>query len=180
MFGFLKMKLAFIFANNCNKITIKNYYKNLQQEKNAEKWNIQDYQNVFLSNEAISAIWSLKKEQKTIYYAHSISRHLFDLYDEYLKKVPKIVRIPYRIMAYFLKKLYIKELQKIDIILTNSPANQKRLKDWCNVDSQVIFPPVNTEHFYYRKNLQYRNICKNWHLESKNYFISFARLTHAK
>lgn len=108
MLGFLQMKWNFF----CSKKITKNY------------------EAIFFSNEAISAVWKAPKNAKKYYYAHSISRHLFDLYSDYLKKVSPILRPVYRIMAFFLKKLYKKEIQKMDVIFVNSRANQKRIKQW--------------------------------------------------
>jgi len=65
MLGFILMKLAFVLR--CRKI--------------------HNYPVVIFSNEAISArVWA--GNSKKIYYAHSISRHLFDQREAYLKKVP--------------------------------------------------------------------------------------------
>ena len=73
--NFLKMKLKFATAN---------------QE-------LSQYSLVILSNEAISAWRSLKgyswfgmrgtSQVRKVYYAHSISRHLYDQQEQYVKKV---------------------------------------------------------------------------------------------
>ncbi len=137
-----------------------------------------------MSNEAISAIWSIPKG-KTFYYAHSISRHLFDLYDEYLAKVPRLARLPYRIFAYFLRKIYIREIQKFDVVFVNSPANQKRLAEWTGRDDAIVlFPPVDTTHFTDKIDTShFQNLPKIREIFEKNqqkFFLSFARLTHVK
>lgn len=159
MFGFLKMKFSFWRfgrkiqshpeLDSGSSLFARENFQNQKKEDcgSSPQWQKNIEKIFFLSNEASTVIWNLPKNSKKIFYAHSISRHLFDLYDDYLAKVPKIAKIPYRVMAFFLKKLYLAELKKFDIILTNSPANQKRLKEWCNIESFVLFPPVNTEKF---------------------------------
>jgi hypothetical protein len=69
MLGFILMKLAFLFGS----------------------YGLRDYSVVIFSNEAISARFWARKAKK-IYYAHSISRHLFDQKTDYVKKVPKWAR----------------------------------------------------------------------------------------
>ncbi|MBS9783926.1 glycosyltransferase [Candidatus Gracilibacteria bacterium] len=155
--GFLKMKWRFFHS----------------------KKTLKDYDIVFFSNEAISAIWGLSKHQKSFYYAHSISRHLFDLYDEYLAKVSKIRKIPYIILAFFLKKLYLAEIKKVDTIFVNSKANQKRVEKWLGRnDAKILYPPVDTDKFFPKKdNAIFRNIFPDF---PESYFLSFSRLTFAK
>ncbi len=147
---------------------------------------LREYDAVFFSNEAISGIWSIKPGTKTYYYAHSISRHLFDLYDQYLAKVPWYAKVPYRIMAYLLKRLYIAEVKRIDIIFVNSTKNKERIKDWFGRDDAIVlYPPVDTDTFYFVNDTWWKtdkNKQEIFHLPftSNNYFLSFSRLTHAK
>ncbi len=183
MIGFLKMKMAFFLAKfaHPNDISEKKFWK--KSEKKSQ-FDINHYNAFFLSNEAISAIWSIPKG-KTFYYAHSISRHLFDLYDEYLAKVPRLARLPYRIFAYFLRKIYIREIQKFDVVFVNSPANQKRLAEWTGRDDAIVlFPPVDTTHFTDKIDTShFQNLPKIREIFEKNqqkFFLSFARLTHVK
>lgn len=102
-------------------------------------------------------------------------------------------------MAFFLKKLYLAELKKFDIILTNSPANQTRLKEWCNIDSSVLFPPVDTSKFrplaenerwkifekFLKKNSSPRPVREGHEndvklLGGEGFYISFARVNATK
>ncbi len=152
MIGFLRMKWAFFRSQKL----------------------LKQYDRVFFSNEAISGIWGLPKTTKSYYYAHSISRHLFDLYDDYLAKVPSYARIPYRIMAYFMRILYIRELRKVDTIFVNSRKNKERIRKWIGRDDAIILtPPVDTQKFTPALSKPYQKI-------AQSYFISFARLTHPK
>lgn len=165
MLGFLKMKWRFF-----------------------RSWKLlRKYDSVFFSNEAISGIWSVKPGTKTYYYAHSISRHLFDLYDEYLAKVSWYARIPYVIAAYFFRKLYIAEVRKVDVIFVNSLRNKERMREWFGRDDAIVlYPPVDMDKFKIKNEKWKITVPDNlasWilHLESKGgYFLSFSRLTHAK
>jgi glycosyltransferase involved in cell wall biosynthesis len=126
MMGFLRMKWKFFRSSNITK----------------------NYDSILFSNEAITGIWNIKPGTRTYYYAHSISRHLFDQRAEYLAKVPLLARPFFLIFSVFLRWLYKKELRKIDTIFVNSEANKKRMSEWCGRDDAiVIYPSVDVEKF---------------------------------
>lgn len=160
MLGFLRMKWSFFRSRKL----------------------LEEYDQVLFSNEAFTAISWVKPWTKTYYYAHSISRHLFDQKKEYLSKVPFLAKPFFIVFSFFLRKLYQSEIAKVDTIFVNSEANKKRVADWLGrEDAIVLYPPVDTEHFVPVKNSETEHkieILKTWKLE--NYFLSFSRLTHAK
>ena len=126
MLGFLKMKWRFFKSAN---ITA-------------------NYESILFSNEAITGIWNIKPGKRTYYYAHSISRHLFDQRDQYLMKIPFLIRPFFLIFSVFLRWLYKKELSKIDTIFVNSESNKQRMSEWCGRDDAiVIYPSVDVEKF---------------------------------
>ena len=107
-----------------------------------------NYDSILFSNEAITGIWKTKKTTKTYYYAHSISRHLFDQRDQYLVKVPFLIRPFFLIFSVFLRWLYLKELSKIGTIFVNSETNKQRMSEWCGRDDAiVIYPSVDVDRF---------------------------------
>ena len=144
---------------------------------------VSEYENIFFSNEAISGIWNVWLSTKTYYYAHSISRHLFDLRKQYLQKVPFLIRPGFLLFSVFLRWLYRKEVQKVGTIFVNSEANKKRISEWLGRDDAiVIYPSVDMDKFrIFSENELLQIIAKEWILlQSKWYYISFSRLTHAK
>jgi glycosyltransferase involved in cell wall biosynthesis len=161
MFGFFIMKARFFFSQNL----------------------LQWYDKVFFSNEAITAIWWVKSWTPTFYYAHSISRHLFDQYELYLSKVSNIIKPFYQLFAYFLRKLYIQEIKKIWTIFVNSRKNKERMKEWIGRDDAIIlYPPVDIQKFSPTdENTLLQTIAIEWiSISNKDYYVSFSRLTHAK
>ncbi len=109
---------------------------------------LKNYDTIIFSNEAISGIWGVKPGTKTYYYAHSISRHLFDQRDQYMTKAPFIIRPFFLIFSLFLKWLYKKEIGKIDTIFVNSETNKKMISEWLDRDDAIIlYPSVDTEKF---------------------------------
>jgi glycosyltransferase involved in cell wall biosynthesis len=106
------------------------------------------YDTIIFSNEAITGIWKTKLNTKTYYYAHSISRHLFDQRDQYIAKVPLVIRPFFLVFSVLLKWIYLRELSKVDTVFVNSEANKKRMSEWCKRDDAiVIYPSVDTQKF---------------------------------
>ncbi len=165
MLGFILMKLCFVFSGI--------FYRKKMEEYGA----------YFFSNEAISAIWLAPKGKKTYYYAHSIARHLFDQYEQYLAKVPKFLKPLYKITANVLRRIYKAELQKVWTIFVNSQKNKERMKEWIGRDDAIVLsPPVDTKKFKkYDENTLLQMFAIEWITwYYKDYYISFSRLTHAK
>ncbi len=145
--------------------------------------NMWNYERIIFSNEAISAIWKMRSWVRSYYYAHSISRHLFDQYELYLSKVPRFLKPFYAIFASFLRKFYIRELHKVGTIFVNSTENQERM--WRLIgrkDAIILSPPVDTDIFgIIDENTLSQTFAIEWiSLSIKDYYISFSRLTHAK
>ncbi len=126
MLGFVLMKFAFLLR--CRPIG--------------------GYSAVIFSNEAVSArIWA--RNARKIYYAHSISRHLFDQKDEYARKVPPYFRPAFRVALSLLRWWYVRDLRAMDLILANSLKNADFLRELApGVRVEVLYPPVNTGEFY--------------------------------
>ncbi len=159
--GFLQMKWSFFHSRN---ITGK-------------------YSHILFSNEAITGIWKTKSTTKTYYYAHSISRHLFDQRLQYLTKIPFFLRPFFVLFSFFLRWMYKKEITKIGTIFVNSQENKKRIAQWCGRDDAIIlYPSVDTEKFViYDQKVVSEIIAIEGIVEwYKWYYLSFARLTHAK
>lgn len=163
--GFLKMKWKFY---NSEEITEK-------------------YDTVLLSNEAITAIHKLAPWTKSVYYAHSLARHLFDQKDDYKKKLHPWLRGAYEVGAFILRLIYISELKKVNIIITNSLNNKALLEKWTKrTDIQLLHPPVNMLRFHPQKIkkpfvfAEHNNMQSKIDREIHQYYISFSRLTEAK
>lgn len=143
-FRHFKLKFAFLFKTNF----------------------LKDYENVIFSWDSISAVRNCAKNSKKIYYCHTPPRYLYDLKEIYVKKVPFLLRPIFLFVSYFFKKMYEKDIKKMDLILTNSVNTQKRIKKFLWLDSIVLYPPVDLEQFKF--------------LSQKDYYLSFARLSDAK
>jgi len=127
---------------------------------------LKDYDTVIFSGDCVSGVRNTKKSQQKIYYCHTPPRYLYDLHDLYLKKVPKAMRWAFKIACNIFRSMYESDIKKMDLVLTNSKNTQARLKNFLGIESQVLYPPVQLGEFVY--------------IETKDYYLSFARLADAK
>jgi glycosyltransferase involved in cell wall biosynthesis len=127
---------------------------------------IKEYDSVIFSWDSISAVRNCDWNTKKIYYCHTPPRYIYDLHSLYLKKVPFYLRPLFKLACFVFKFLYERDISKMNLILTNSVNTQKRIKKYLGYDSQVLYPPVDTQRFI-----------DMW---NKGYFLSFARLADAK
>ncbi len=125
-----------------------------------------NYDTVIFSWDSISSVRNCRQDTKKIYYCHTPPRYLYDLKKDYYKKVPLLIKPFFSILTYLFQKMYEYDISKMDLILTNSINTQNRIKNFLWLDSIVLYPPVDTEKFKY---------ISQW-----DYYLSFARLSHAK
>lgn len=157
MLGFIRMKFAFLMNSR----------------------GISKYPITLFSNEAIAArVWAGKT--KKLYYAHSISRHLFDQKADYVKKVPAYFRPFFSMALGVLRWWYVNDLRAMDLILANSQKNADFLKMLApKVRVEVLYPPVNTKEFFPLE-ATHSAMDSEAATTPEPYFLSYARLAHAK
>jgi glycosyltransferase involved in cell wall biosynthesis len=161
---------------------------------------LSEYSLVFLSNEAITAWRSLTgyswwglcgtSRVRKVYYAHSISRHLYDQQAQYLGKVNILARPLASIVLWGLRQLYESDLRHMDIILTNSASNAMKLRALApTVPVQVLHPFVDTRVFNpgvsdasarLESTARSQDLEVLWSMLNGAYHLSYARLAHAK
>ncbi|MBP6920944.1 glycosyltransferase [Candidatus Gracilibacteria bacterium] len=161
-FTWMPRKMAFIFKNGLRHFGLK-WAFSINARKLKDK-----YDTIVLSGDCLSSRRHFEGK-KVLYYCHTIPRYLFDQREQYEQKVPKIILYPYRIMTAVFRKSYLRDLSKIDHLLTNSINTQKRIKAFTHRDAEILYPPVDTEFF-----------CPADTEQEKGYFLSFARLSSIK
>lgn len=88
-----------------------------------------------------------QRRGKKIYYCHTPPRFAFDWEQLYLDRS----RPPFRpflrkaIAAY--RVAYVDAIRRMDCVVTNSEHVRERLKRVVGIESQVIYPPIDTAHF---------------------------------
>lgn len=109
---------------------------------------LQDYDTVIFSNDCLSAIRNTQKDTRKIYYAHSIPRYIFDQREFYYQKVPVLARPFYIFIRMIFEKMYFREIAQVDEIYTNSTNLQNAIQKYLGRESQIIYPPVDTDYFF--------------------------------
>lgn len=127
---------------------------------------LKKYDNIIFSWDCTIAVRNARKDAKKIYYCHTPPRYLYDQYDRYISKINPILKPAYILTAKLFKYLYEKDLEKFDLILTNSKNTQKRIKKFTWKDSKILYPPVDTDEFKF--------------INQGDYFLSFARISEIK
>lgn len=84
---------------------------------------------------------------KALYYCHTPPRYLYDFRAKYIASLPFFVRPIFALAFTFFSYRYEKNLAKFDQIFTNSETVQKRLRDYTLMDSEIIYPPTDTNFF---------------------------------
>lgn len=127
---------------------------------------LQNYDVVIFSGDCISAVRNCLPQTKKIFYCHTPPRYIYDLHDQYLAKVHFFIKPFFVFFCYVFRKLYERDIQKMDTILTNSLNTQSRIKKYLWLESHVLYPPVDREMFQF--------------IAQEDYYLSFARLADAK
>lgn len=139
-FHWMPENIAFIFKNGLRHFGLKWAFS--MKTKELKK----HYDTIIMSGDCLSAVKNFKGKN-IIYYCHTIPRYLFDQRETYEKKVPKSMLMVYQHMTKKFRSEYLKDLKKIQTLLTNSKNTQNRIKTFTKRDSIILYPPVDTEFF---------------------------------
>ena len=139
-FSWLPGKLAFIINNGLKHLGLKFFFAYNTKF-------LQEYDVVIFSGDCLAGTRNVRRGAKKYYYCHTPPRYLFDQREAYLAKVPKSIRWFYTLLTDWYKKLYFKDLTKLDAIFTNSTNTKNRLKHFTQYDAEIIYPPVDLSRF---------------------------------
>jgi glycosyltransferase involved in cell wall biosynthesis len=127
---------------------------------------LNDYETVIFSGQDAPLAVNNHRGGKNIYYCHTPPRSLYDLKEYRLSSLSPGQALNHRAFNLFFQPLYESALRKMDVIVANSMNIQKRIKNFLGMDSVVIHPPCDTDHFHW--------------LDQEDYYLSFARLDALK
>jgi len=102
----------------------------------------------------------------SLYYCHTPPRFLYDLRDHYVHASPQWQRPLLATLRAWLQPRYETAVKGMHTVWANSRNVQQRLKTHVGVESQVVYPPVDTDRF-------------KW-IADGNYFLSTSRLEPLK
>jgi glycosyltransferase involved in cell wall biosynthesis len=112
------------------------------------------------------AINASKKLKPNVWYCHSPSRYLYDLYKHEMQQHKGLSRILYKIVTRVQRIIDQKNVRFIDQIFVNSKNVEKRVLKYYGRKSKIVYPSVNTKKFKF--------------LGQKDYYLSTARLDRIK
>lgn len=131
--------------------------------------NLEDYDLIISSSSAYAK--GVKKGKNTIHicYCHTPMRFAWD-FDTYIEgmNVPSLIKLLARIMVGPLRIWDKLTSKQVDYFLANSSIVQKRINEFYQLPSQILFPPVNISRF--------KEISKG----NEDYFLVVSRLVSYK
>lgn len=142
-----------------------------------EKLDFSEY-DVVLCSSSWFAHWAITKpETKFIVYYHSPARYMWDWTNEYKRDISKNKFIK-SILIFILNRMFLKlrqwdyiSSQRVDISLANSSNTQNRIRKYYRKESEVLYPPVETNRFW--KKIDIKN-------EYWDYYLIISALTEFK
>jgi glycosyltransferase involved in cell wall biosynthesis len=123
---------------------------------------------IFSGNNCLAAALRPLHGKKTILYCHSPVRYVYDLLPLRRREEPSVLKrvFYYDIGKYLIRGLYRLGLSRMQVVIANSENVRNRLKYYCHTDSQVIYPPIQTDKYKF--------------LEQDDFYLSWGRLDGLK
>lgn len=130
-----------------------------------ESFNLKDFDLIISSSSALIKGVKTHKNQIHICYCHTPTRYLWGETEEYFKTapIPAIAKPLMPLVVWFLRRWDIKASARPDFYIANARNIQAKIKKYYSRDSNVIYPPVETDNFKINPKLG-------------DYYLSLARL----
>ncbi|MCR4942356.1 MAG: glycosyltransferase family 4 protein [Campylobacter sp.] len=115
-----------------------------------EQFDLRDFDLVLSSSHAVAKGVLTHSNQLHISYIHTPIRYAWDLYHQYLHESGLDKGIKGKLAKYFLHKIRlwdISTINRVDCYIANSHYISRRIKKVYGKDSDVIYPPVDTNKF---------------------------------
>ncbi len=126
---------------------------------------LENYDVVIFSGNIGNVTWRLGKPKK-ILYCHTTPRPFTDQMPTTLSKFHPIVHPIVKFFARIVVNRYIEDCNNTDLIISNSQNIHDRLKEFTGIESDIIYPAVDTTRFNY--------------ITTGDYYLSYARLEEIK
>lgn len=106
--------------------------------------NFKGYDLVFSSSSGFVKNISVPKNVLHVNYCHTPTRFLWVNKEYVNQEVFFLLRPLIKVIFFFLKKWDLKGVQRVNYFIANSKEVQKRIKIFYNRESEVLYPPVDT------------------------------------
>jgi glycosyltransferase involved in cell wall biosynthesis len=115
--------------------------------KAIESFDLTGYDLVLSSSHCVAKGVKVPKNTLHICYCYTPMRYIWDMHDQYFNDSKLSVKIAMKILRPYLQKWDVKNSQKVNYFIAISENIKNRIKKHYNKDSDIIYPPVNT-NFY--------------------------------
>lgn len=122
-----------------------------------EYFNLQEFDIIFSSHHSVAKGIIPRPDAVHICYCHSPARYIWDMFWTYsdLNNTKGTKRLLTALISQYLRIWDVTSSNRVDYYLANSNYTAKRIKKFYNRDSEVLFPPVNTDCFQYEDSHDY-------------------------
>lgn len=161
-----------IYTSNLNKLPFASkVYKKLLKfmPKTFEAFDFSGYDLVLCSSSCCAKGVIVPPYVPQLAYIHSPMRYAWDLFFDYKKSSGKLARFFMDKWMTNIRQWDFISSQRIDTVIANSKYISRRIKKFWNLDSSVIYPPVNTERFY-----------PDFSKPREDFYVAFSRLVSYK
>lgn len=159
--------------------SIKHYQKYLPLMPLAlEQLDLRGYDLVISSESGPAKGVITRADTPHICYCHSPMRYLWDFYQDYLESTGPVTRFFMRPLFHRLRLWDYASAQRVDHIIANSRAVQRRIKRWWGRESTVIHPPVDVSSFANPDMSQLEKVLG--HSEPGSYYLCLGQLVSYK
>lgn len=114
-----------------------------------EAFDLSEFDLIISSSSALIKGVKTRKDQLHICYCHTPTRYLWGETDDYLKTapVPSILKPLVKFVFRYLRKWDLKASKRPDFYIANAQNIKNKIKKYYNIDSTVIYPPVESDKF---------------------------------
>jgi len=116
-----------------------------------EYLNLQEYDVIFSSHHCVAKGIISRPDAAHLCYCHSPARYIWDLFWTYseLNKSGEFKKLLSFFLCHYLRMWDVTSSNRVDYFIANSGYTAARIKKFYNRESEILFPPVETEKFNY-------------------------------
>jgi len=101
------------------------------------------------------SLFAAHHHKPNIYICADIFREYYDLEKFYNKKLGVILKTMHLFGGFLFKPFLKNQFKHIEKTISISQNNKAKIKKYYNLDSEIIYPPINCEKYKWKKNKEY-------------------------
>ncbi|MFH0703168.1 MAG: glycosyltransferase [bacterium] len=122
-----------------------------------EHLNLQEYDVIFSSHHCVAKGIIPRPDAVHICYCHAPARYIWDLFWTYsnLNNFGRIKKAIISVLSHYIRIWDVISSNRVDYFLANSKYTAARIKKFYNRESEILYPPVDTNRFNYESSDDY-------------------------